>query len=59
VLRGGLSDVVSKAGVQELLANLQRGSSVSVEAAGHMVAGDENTAFARAISLFLESLDPP
>lgn len=56
VVRGGLSDVVSQEGVDELLAALPRGASVAVDAAGHMVAGDENTSFAQAIANYLAEL---
>ena len=56
VVRGAESDVVSDSGVQELLSHLRDGSTVSVAAAGHMVAGDENTAFSRAILNYLAQL---
>ena len=56
VVRGGSSDVVSVAGVQELLQRLLHGRYVDVADAGHMVAGDENDAFTRAIVEHLSSL---
>ena len=56
VVRGGRSDVVSVAGVEELLERLPNGRYVDVEAAGHMVAGDENDAFTRSIVEHLASL---
>jgi len=56
VVRGGRSDVVSVAGVEELLERLPSGRYVDVEAAGHMVAGDENDAFTRSIVEHLATL---
>lgn len=56
VVRGGKSDVVSAAGVQELLGLLPNGRYVDVADAGHMVAGDENDAFTSAIVDHLASL---
>jgi non-heme chloroperoxidase len=56
VVRGGKSDVVSAAGVQELLGLLPHGRYVDVAGAGHMVAGDENDAFTSAIVDHLASL---
>lgn len=56
VVRGGKSDVVSAAGVQELLTLLPHGRYVDVADAGHMVAGDENDAFTTAIVDHLASL---
>lgn len=58
IVRGGESDVVSPGGVQELLARLHDGRYVDVDAAGHMVAGDENDAFTRAIVDHLSTLPP-
>jgi pimeloyl-ACP methyl ester carboxylesterase len=56
VVRGGRSDVVSIEGVQELLGRLPDGRYIDVEAAGHMVAGDENDAFTRSIVTHLAAL---
>lgn len=58
VVRGGESDVVSARGVEELLQQLPNGRHVDVEAAGHMVAGDDNDAFTRAILEHLGGLPP-
>jgi pimeloyl-ACP methyl ester carboxylesterase len=57
VVRGGRSDVVSVEGVNELLERLPHGRYVDVEAAGHMVAGDENDAFTRSIVEHLTDLE--
>jgi pimeloyl-ACP methyl ester carboxylesterase len=59
VVRGGESDVVSQHGVQELLDRLADGRAVDVQATGHMVAGDDNDAFTRAIDDHLRSLGGP
>lgn len=56
VVRGSKSDVVSEAGVRELLQLLPDGRYVDVAGAGHMVAGDENDAFTSAIVDHLASL---
>lgn len=53
LVRGGNSDVVSEAGVQEFLALCQHAEYVNVSAAGHMVAGDRNDAFGDAAIEFL------
>lgn len=59
VVRGGESDVVSRHGVQELLERLENGRAVDVDAAGHMVAGDDNDAFTRAIDEHLRAIAAP
>lgn len=53
LVRGGSSDVVSEAGVQEFLELCQHAEYVNVNAAGHMVAGDRNDAFGEAALDFL------
>ena len=45
VVRGGQSDIVSPAGVRELLELIPGAQQVEVTDAGHMVAGDDNDVF--------------
>jgi non-heme chloroperoxidase len=59
VVRGGLSDVVSEEGVQEFLALVPQAEYVNVADASHMVAGDRNDAFTRAVVSFLTRVAPP
>jgi len=54
LVRGRESDVLSEAGVRELLAHLPRAGFVDVAGAGHMVAGDRNDAFTHAVRAFLD-----
>lgn len=54
LVRGGSSDVVSEAGVQEFLALCPHAEYVNVADAGHMVAGDRNDVFGKAAAHFLE-----
>jgi pimeloyl-ACP methyl ester carboxylesterase len=53
LVRGGNSDVVSEAGVEEFLGLCPRAEYVNMLEAGHMVAGDRNDAFGRAAIDFL------
>ena len=53
LVRGLMSDVVSEAGVAELLQSLPGLEVCDVVEAGHMVAGDRNDAFNRGVSTFL------
>ena len=53
LVRGQASDVVSQAGVDELLALMPNARAVEVGGAGHMVAGDKNDAFNAAVEDFL------
>jgi len=53
LVRGGGSDVVSEAGVQEFLCLCTHAEYVNVLDAGHMVAGDRNDVFGRAALSFL------
>ena len=53
LVRGGLSDIVSDEGAQEFLRFCPEADYVNVETAGHMVAGDDNDAFAATIFAFL------
>ncbi len=55
IVRGGISDVVSEKVVAEFLEAVPHVHSVSVADAGHMVAGDSNHAFTRAVINFLRS----
>jgi pimeloyl-ACP methyl ester carboxylesterase len=53
LVRGGSSDVVSEAGVQEFLELCPHAEYVNVAQAGHMVAGDRNDVFGEAALQFL------
>lgn len=57
VVRGAESDMVSDAGLAEMLQLIPGAESVDVEAAGHMVAGDDNDVFAARLETFLARLD--
>lgn len=57
IVRGGMSDVVSDNVVAEFLDAVPHVQSVSVAEAGHMVAGDSNHAFTRAVIEFLTNID--
>lgn len=54
LVRGRLSDVVSDEGVQELRELIPHAEVVDVADAAHMVAGDANSAFDRAVIDFIE-----
>jgi pimeloyl-ACP methyl ester carboxylesterase len=54
LVRGLLSDVVTEEGVQEFLDQIPGAKLVDVGDAAHMVAGDQNDAFSRAVIDFLE-----
>lgn len=56
IVRGGMSDVVSERIMAEFLDAVPHVRSVSVADAGHMVAGDSNHAFTRAVLGFLEEV---
>jgi pimeloyl-ACP methyl ester carboxylesterase len=53
LVRGRESDVLSEEGAAELVAALPDAELVDVSGAGHMVAGDRNDAFTRAVSDFV------
>lgn len=55
IVRGGISDVVSDQVMAEFLDAVPHVQSVSVADAGHMVAGDSNHAFTKAVLSFLMS----
>jgi pimeloyl-ACP methyl ester carboxylesterase len=59
VVRGGLSDMVSEEGVREFLELVPHAEYVNVADAAHMVAGDRNDAFSRAVVEFLVRVAPP
>jgi pimeloyl-ACP methyl ester carboxylesterase len=59
VVRGRVSDLLSEEGAQELLRLVPHGELVSVEGAGHMVAGDRNDLFNDSVVGFLERAHIP
>ena len=58
LVRGGLSDVLSEEGVQDFLALCTHSEYVSVTGAAHMVAGDRNDIFGKAVVDFLSRKVP-
>ncbi len=56
LVRGRMSDLLSEQGAQELLEMVPHAQMVDVAGAGHMVAGDRNDLFDRAVVTFLESV---
>jgi pimeloyl-ACP methyl ester carboxylesterase len=57
VVRGAQSDVVSDEGMADMMRLVPNAESVDVQAAGHMVAGDDNDIFGAALERFLARLD--
>ena len=57
IVRGAQSDIVSEAGLADMLALVPHAQSVDVQAAGHMVAGDDNDIFATRLTAFLDQVD--
>jgi non-heme chloroperoxidase len=57
LVRGVQSDVVSDAGLADMLQLIPHAQTVDVHAAGHMVAGDDNDVFADRLQAFLTALD--
>ena len=57
LVRGMHSDVVSDAGMADMMRLVQHAESVEIPAAGHMVAGDDNDVFATRLETFLSGLD--
>jgi pimeloyl-ACP methyl ester carboxylesterase len=53
IVRGVQSDVVSDAGLTDMLELIPHAQTVDVPAAGHMVAGDDNDVFADRLEAFL------
>ncbi len=58
IVRGQQSDVVSDAGLADMLKLIPHAERVDVQRAGHMVAGDDNDMFAAALEAFVGALDP-
>jgi pimeloyl-ACP methyl ester carboxylesterase len=54
LVHGLLSDVVTKEGVEDLLARIPDATVVGVDGAAHMIAGDRNDAFSQAVIGFLD-----
>ncbi len=54
LIRGGMSDVVTEVEVKEFLSLVPHAQYVDVEHARHMVAGDRNDIFTKAVTNFLE-----
>ena len=54
LVRGRESDILSEAGVREFLDHMPGAEFADVRGAGHMVAGDRNDAFTRAVRRFLD-----
>jgi non-heme chloroperoxidase len=54
LVRGKLSDVVTDEGVEDFLARVPGAKLADVSDAAHMVAGDQNDAFSKAVIEFLE-----
>jgi non-heme chloroperoxidase len=57
IVRGGQSDVVSEAGIADMLRLIPKAETVDVQAAGHMVAGDDNDVFAVRLDEFLDEIE--
>ncbi|MEE3325717.1 MAG: alpha/beta hydrolase [Myxococcota bacterium] len=55
LVRGRMSDLISEEGAQEFLDQVPHAKYVDVSGAGHMVAGDRNDKFTRAVSDFLQA----
>jgi non-heme chloroperoxidase len=55
LVRGRLSDVVTEEGTKEFLEKVKGAKLVDVSDAAHMVAGDQNDAFANAVVEFLDN----
>ncbi|MCG8589217.1 MAG: alpha/beta hydrolase, partial [Proteobacteria bacterium] len=56
LVRGRMSDVLSQDGAQHFLELVPHARFANVADAGHMVAGDRNDIFTRAVSDFLNDL---
>lgn len=59
LVRGKISDVVSDATTKEFLETVPHAKYVDVAGAGHMVAGDRNDVFSKAVIEFLADVKPP
>jgi pimeloyl-ACP methyl ester carboxylesterase len=58
LVRGRQSDVVSQEGLEDMLTLIPHAESADVQAAGHMVAGDDNDIFTERLEDFLTRLAP-
>ncbi len=58
LVRGGISDVVSEETTREFLDAVSHAKYVDVAGAGHMVAGDRNDVFSKAVIEFLAEVQP-
>lgn len=58
VMRGALSDLVTEAGLADLLAAIPHATGVDVAGTGHLVASDDNAAFLAGVTEFLAALVP-
>lgn len=58
LVRGRLSDLLSEEGARHFLDLVSHARFTDVSGAGHMVAGDKNDLFTRAVVDFLAQLDP-
>lgn len=56
LVRGGMSDLVSRELAEEFLSFVPHAEYADVHGAGHMVAGDENDVFIEALSGFMDRL---
>jgi pimeloyl-ACP methyl ester carboxylesterase len=57
IVRGAQSDIVSDAGLADMLVHVPHAEVVDVASAGHMVAGDDNDIFASRLEAFLDRID--
>ena len=57
ITRGELSNIVDDAGVAALLALIPQARTTTIAGAGHMLAGDQNDAFAASLLEFLAGLE--
>ncbi len=58
LIRGGLSDILTESGAQDFLTLCPHCKYVNITNAGHMVAGDRNDVFGRAVIEFLQRVVP-
>ncbi len=56
LVRGRLSDLLSEEGAREFLGFVPHARFVDVSGAGHVVAGDRNDAFTKAVIDFLQEI---
>ena len=54
-MRGAQSEVVSEAGLADMLRLIPHAQAVDVQRAGHMVAGDDNDVFSQRLEEFLRA----